>query len=99
MTEIDVASTLQARRGTHGDWSRQATLAQAIKNAMRQFSEWDELPATVRESLEMIAHKMSRAVIGDPQFHDHWHDIQGYARLIADHIRERQLSTEREGVK
>lgn len=82
----DIASTLKQRGSTHGDWSHQASLAQALKNVMRECPQWLELPATVRESLDMIAHKMSRAIVGDPMFHDHWHDIEGYARLIASRL-------------
>lgn len=79
----DITHTLDQRKSTHGDWSRQAVLAQSLKNAMRAFPEWNDVPSHMRESLDMIAHKMSRAIIGDPMHHDHWHDIEGYARLIS----------------
>jgi hypothetical protein len=46
------------------------------------------MPATHRETFEMIAHKIGRALAGDFNFADHYTDIQGYARLI-----ERQIET------
>jgi hypothetical protein len=39
------------------------------------------------EALEMIASKMSRIVNGNPDKVDNWHDIAGYATLIADRLR------------
>jgi hypothetical protein len=33
------------------------------------------------ESLEMIAHKIGRILAGNENFHDHWDDIAGYAKL------------------
>ena len=38
------------------------------------------------EALEMIVHKMARIVNGNPGKVDHWVDIAGYAKLIADRL-------------
>jgi hypothetical protein len=32
----------------------------------------------------MIAHKIGRIMAGDPNFHDHWADLSGYAELAAN---------------
>ena len=40
-----------------------------------------------REGLEMIAHKISRILNGDPNYDDSWVDIAGYAQLVVDAIR------------
>ena len=45
---------------------------------------WAKLEQTQRESLDMIAHKIGRILAGDPDFRDHWDDIAGYAKLVAD---------------
>jgi hypothetical protein len=50
------------------------------------------MTASQREALEMIAHKISRILAGDPHFADHWTDISGYARLV-----ERQLLDGKKG--
>ena len=34
----------------------------------------------------MIVHKIGRILNGDPEFHDSWHDIVGYAQLAADRV-------------
>ena len=38
------------------------------------------------EALEMIVHKIGRIVNGNPDKVDHWVDIAGYAKLIADRL-------------
>jgi hypothetical protein len=40
-----------------------------------------------RESLDMIAHKIARILNGNPNVHDHWHDIAGYATLVANDLK------------
>jgi hypothetical protein len=36
--------------------------------------------------LEMIAHKIARVLNGNPDHHDHWHDISGYAQCAAERL-------------
>jgi hypothetical protein len=43
----------------------------------------------MREALEMVAHKIGRILNGDPKYHDSWHDIIGYTKLVADRLRAR----------
>jgi hypothetical protein len=38
------------------------------------------------EAMEMIAHKLARIINGDPDYHDNWADIAGYAKLVADRL-------------
>ena len=38
------------------------------------------------EALDMIAHKIARIINGDPDYADSWHDIAGYAKLVADRL-------------
>lgn len=63
-----------------------AAVTQAIKTAMFDCRTRESLPAYMVEALEMIAHKMGRIVNGDPFYHDSWHDIVGYAKLVADRL-------------
>jgi hypothetical protein len=44
------------------------------------------LSAMQREALDMIAHKIARILNGNPDVHDHWHDIVGYASLVAENL-------------
>ena len=38
------------------------------------------------EALDMICHKIGRIINGDPDYADSWHDIAGYAQLVADRL-------------
>jgi len=73
---------LLAERGsTHGDYPTQAAVTQAIKAAMRTGPNWNRLSDAQRDALEMLAVKQGRILCGDPNFPDHWDDLEGYARL------------------
>ena len=34
----------------------------------------------------MIFHKIGRIINGDPDYADSWHDIAGYAQLVANRL-------------
>jgi hypothetical protein len=82
--EID--SILKQRASTHGDYVEQAYVTQVLKNIIHGQRQWNDLNAPMRESLEMICHKIGRIMSGDPCTKDHWFDIAGYAKLIADKL-------------
>jgi hypothetical protein len=75
---------LNERGKTHGDFSVHASMTQALKDQMGKGFGWGKLTDYERESLEMIAHKIGRILAGNPHFKDHWDDIAGYAKLVAD---------------
>lgn len=80
--EMNVDDTVKDRDGKYGPFSKQAGMAQTLKAIMRTAKGWDNLDSDMRESLDMIAAKMSRILIGNPNVTDSWHDIGGYARLV-----------------
>jgi hypothetical protein len=53
---------------------------------MREQDGWRRLKSHQKESLDMIAHKISRILNGDPQHRDSWVDIAGYAQITAERI-------------
>lgn len=77
-----VDATLTARGSLYGEFREQANIAQNLKAVMADSRNWPLLPDYMREGLEMIQHKISRALNGDPFYDDNWHDIIGYASLI-----------------
>lgn len=77
-----VEATLQAR-SKYGDYTTMATCAQRIKEAM---GPRGHMSAVQRESLDLIATKIARLCIGDPNDRDSWHDIAGYAKLAEDRL-------------
>lgn len=80
----DTDQLLAARGQTHGEFSSQFTFAQKLKALIS-----GELHCNLwqLEALEMIATKISRICCGDPNFPDHWDDIAGYGKLVADKLR------------
>jgi hypothetical protein len=86
MTSID--STLAERGGRYGVFSEQARIAQGLKRAMASGRNWGRLADDQREALDMLANKMARILNGDPDYHDSWHDIIGYTKLVADRLEE-----------
>lgn len=82
--EID--ATLAERGSRYGDFTKHAAVTQSIKSALFDCRHRESMPAYMVEALEMIAHKMGRIVNGDPFYHDSWHDIVGYAKLVADRL-------------
>jgi hypothetical protein len=53
---------------------------------MSFYEGYKELNPVQMEALEMIAHKIARILNGNPDHHDHWHDIAGYATLVAERL-------------
>jgi hypothetical protein len=83
---IGIEQTLAERGNRYGEFAEHARITQAIKQAMADSPNWATLPPDMRETLEMIAHKAGRILNGDPDYHDSWHDIIGYTKLVADRL-------------
>lgn len=82
-----VTATLGERAKVYGKFADLAGIAQRIKTAIYDSVEVRQpLAPDQREALDMIASKIARIINGDPNHHDHWHDIAGYARLVADRL-------------
>lgn len=80
---------ITAERGEqYGDFTDQAHIAQDLKDYMRLMPGWQNLLPHQRESLDMIQHKISRILNGDPNIVDSWADIAGYAHIVAIRIQK-----------
>lgn len=77
---------LCSRGQDYGDFSSQAIISQNLKEAMWSTPGWECLAPFQKEALEMIQHKIARALNGNPNKEDTWNDIAGYAKLAADRI-------------
>jgi len=82
----DIETTLKERAQRYGDFPTHATITQNIKRALRLSPNWHNMSDDKQECLEMVAHKIGRILNGDPEYHDSWLDIAGYAKLVADEI-------------
>ena len=85
-TPID--GILEQRGNRYGKFSGQAEISQRLKGVVREFEakRGCDLDPDQRESLEMICHKIAHIINGDPNYHDSWADIAGYAKLVADRL-------------
>lgn len=84
--QTDIAATLTERGARYGTFATHAVICQNIKDGLRVNAGWDRLAPDQKQALETIADKIARMLNGDPNYHDNWHDIQGYAKLVADRL-------------
>lgn len=88
---MNIENTLQERETRYGEYMEVAAIAQNLKFVMQQTANWNSLEPDQMESLDMIANKIGRILNGDPNYDDSWHDIAGYATLVADRLRKAQV--------
>jgi hypothetical protein len=81
-----VDATLTERGEDYGNYANKAVFIQEVKYLMRSGPSWDTMDPDMRESMDMIAHKMGRIAYGDPSHLDSWIDIAGYAKLVSDRL-------------
>lgn len=87
-TPDGIDKTLEERGKRYGDFIGHAYITQKLKDSMKCSEKWESLPPDMKESLEMIAHKIGRILNGDPFYKDSWTDIIGYARLVEQKLRD-----------
>lgn len=82
----EVAEVTAVRGSTHGDFTDNGIIMQGLKDLMRTRPGWARLSPHQREALDMIQHKIGRILSGDPNYADHWLDIEGYARIVRERL-------------
>lgn len=82
----DVGIILEERGSRYGSFIGHSVITQKLKRCMASTPKWEELDVDMKESLEMIAHKIGRILNGDPKYADSWVDIAGYSKLVADRL-------------
>lgn len=82
----NVNDMLAGREGRYGSFRDHAKIAQGLKSVMHNAPNWSKLTDVQKEGLEMIQHKIARILNGDPNYHDSWLDVAGYATLIANRL-------------
>jgi len=76
-----IEATLAQRKATHGDYAKNSNIYCNLQRAVSEFLNDDSIPPEYRLSVNVMLQKISRIAGGNPAFADHWHDIEGYARL------------------
>ena len=92
----DITATLEERGKRYGRFTGHARITQELKRVIAMYTpglRFYESGTTVphlapdqQEALDMICHKIGRIINGDPDYADSWHDIAGYAQLVADRL-------------
>lgn len=80
--KFDVDALIEERSNTHGDYMVNSEITWTIKEALHRGAHYDSMHPAMKETLDMVAHKMHRIVNGDPFFKDHWVDMTGYPHLV-----------------
>jgi hypothetical protein len=91
MYEDEVDATLDARAVDYGKFIEGAEVIQMLKRVvLNALNNRDKtLAHDQAEAMDMIIHKIGRIVNGNPDVVDHWLDIAGYAKLVADRLEGR----------
>jgi hypothetical protein len=84
----DIQTTLDERGSRYGDFMGHAEITCELKGIIAQYAITREkkLEPDQIEALDMICHKIGRILNGDPDYADSWHDIAGYAQLVANRL-------------
>ena len=106
-----VEATLAERGSRYGKFSDHARIAQKLQDVLRGYTvtktflgkertihPWQRLPQVHAQALTVICDKIARVMSGDCNYLDNWHDIQGYAKLVEDYIKQ-QCGDERAGIE
>jgi hypothetical protein len=83
---MDISDTLKERGEQYGPFLAQAAIAQTFKRAARACPNWPKLESDQREAIDHIMVKFARILNGNPNHFDSWHDIAGYAQLVANRL-------------
>lgn len=88
-TPMKVDEVLTQRGNVHGNFGDNAAFheyALAGMQAHREGQGWQNLSARQKLALDVIQQKIARILSGDPDFIDHWLDIEGYAKLVRTNL-------------
>ena len=90
----NIETTLDNRARTYGEYEDHARITQNIKAAMADSRNWDYLSPHLKETLEMLAHKIGRILNGDPNYIDSVRDCVGYLKLSQTIMERTEGSTD-----
>lgn len=84
MTNIN--DIIKERQVTHGEFKIQSQISQEFKQVVDRWNGNVKEPI-MHEGIDMIVHKLARALAGDPNFIDHWDDISAYSQLVSKYLK------------
>lgn len=83
----EIHTTLAERGNNYGSFETGSELMQGLKQVAHGHPNWKSMPSSQREAIDMILHKIGRAINGNHEYRDNWVDIEGYARLVSDMLK------------
>ena len=83
---MNIEDLLKERGKTHGDFTDNAEIAQTLKAVIYQGRYYKYRSPVEREAIDMICHKLARAVSAERYHADNFIDIAGYAKLVSDRL-------------
>ena len=86
----EIKDVLKQRGDVHGAFKNNASISQQLKTVVASSMNYCQLSAVQKEALDLICGKISRVLSGNPDFPDHWLDIEGYARLVYNDLPTRE---------
>ena len=92
----EIRELVNERSEVHGNYTAHAHASQSLKNIIRLNWIGDTPTPVMQETLEMIAHKLARIIVGDAYHADHWRDIAGYSFLCCADIEDGDTSSVQE---
>ena len=92
MENNNINKVLNERGNRYGDFKDHANIAQRLKRVAQDHGLYSnqKFENIHKESIDMIFHKIARIINGDPNYDDSWIDIEGYAKLVTDHIHKNE---------
>lgn len=88
-----IDKVLNERRTTHGLYSDNSE----TYDQLTKIVDLDRLRPEQKLAMSVILQKICRIQNGDPDFEDHWRDMEGYAKLSADSLLQEQSKECRKG--
>lgn len=89
MEPKSVETILKERGKQYGDFTKNGIISQSLKECIR---EAQPLPSYQMEALDLICTKISRILSGNFNYVDNWDDIAGYATLVANRLRDTDVT-------
>ena len=83
---MSINETLEQRGERYGKFKDVAATTQQLMSIVECGANYEHLNAEQKTSLFMICNKIARAVNGDPNYIENWHDISGYSTLIENSL-------------
>lgn len=83
---MTIDQTLAERGKTYGPFREKAKTVQALIDVVIHEPGWERLAADQKQCIMVCFDKFARAIHGDPNHRDNFHDVVGYAKLVDDRM-------------